>query len=142
MRSNSQTKSRKVSIAVLTAVMFLTCFLAMAFANTFTRVDDETLLVSMNDTGWAKMAAQSTRNRSTSKLLVTYHPNGGKGQTQEVPVDPDSEHTVLDQGYTKSYYLFDGWNTRPDGFGTNYYTGQAIKITDNITLYAMWNPKI
>lgn len=37
----------------------------------------------------------------------------------------------------KSGYLFDGWNTQPDGYGTDYAPGAEYK-GKNITLYAKW----
>ncbi len=34
---------------------------------------------------------------------------------------------------------FIGWNTEKDGSGTQYSSGSTITITDNLTLYAMWD---
>jgi len=35
-------------------------------------------------------------------------------------------------------YKFTGWNTKKDGSGTSYKAGNAIKITEDLTLYAQW----
>lgn len=35
-------------------------------------------------------------------------------------------------------YKFNGWNTKPDGSGTPYYNGQYLRVSDPLTLYAMW----
>jgi len=38
-------------------------------------------------------------------------------------------------------YDFVGWNTEPDGSGTDYAPGQEINLTDNLYLYAKWEAK-
>ncbi len=35
-------------------------------------------------------------------------------------------------------WAFAGWNTRSDGTGTTYASGQTFTITSNVTLYAVW----
>jgi uncharacterized repeat protein (TIGR02543 family) len=37
-----------------------------------------------------------------------------------------------------SFYRFGGWNTAPDGSGTNYVGGSTFNITANTDLYANW----
>lgn len=40
----------------------------------------------------------------------------------------------------KYSYIFDGWNTKDDGTGTTYNTGDTITVQDqDITLYAKWD---
>ncbi len=39
------------------------------------------------------------------------------------------------------YYEFDGWSTTENGEGTVYQPGDTFKITQNITLYAVWMKK-
>jgi len=143
MRGKSQTKRIKVTMAALITVLFTMCFLSMAFADAFNRTDGSAVLTGINDTGMVKMG-QIDRSRSnfSPKLTVTYHPNGGNGQTKEFSVEANSEYTIEKQGYTRSFYVLDCWNTRADGLGINYYNGQTIKITENITLYAIWCPLI
>jgi len=38
----------------------------------------------------------------------------------------------------KNGYLFDGWNTQPDGYGADYAPGASYTGKKNITLYAKW----
>lgn len=35
-------------------------------------------------------------------------------------------------------YVFDCWNTKPDGSGEDYRPGENIKVDETITLYAQW----
>ena len=70
--------------------------------------------------------------------FVTYYPNGGSGTTNNYSVAANSYYTIASQGYTLGGYEFDGWNTRPDGYGVNYVNGQQIYITGSVSLYAKW----
>jgi len=40
--------------------------------------------------------------------------------------------------FTRSGYIFTGWNTSPDGSGNSYTDKQSIVLTQDITLYAQW----
>lgn len=43
---------------------------------------------------------------------------------------------------SRNGYIFKGWNTNPNGTGTNYNAGQTIYLNDkNTTLYANWEEK-
>ncbi|MBR4159910.1 MAG: leucine-rich repeat protein [Spirochaetia bacterium] len=77
-------------------------------------------------------------------LKVTYEANGA-----DRGVVPRSQKSsiVADNigGLIKDGYLFDGWNTSPDGQGTSYSPGSNFiqktdKYSTSITLYAKWVP--
>jgi hypothetical protein len=79
---------------------------------------------------------------------VIYH---GNGNTDGFPPNDNNQYTsgsyatVLGQNSLKklkgdnSEYTFDGWNTKTDGTGAHYKSGEQIKI-ENITifLFAVW----
>jgi len=72
---------------------------------------------------------------------VTFDINGGTGIAPET-INPDSVGYSVslpngDDVY-RTGYVFRGWNTQPDGTGTNYSSGGTLKPTKNITLYAQW----
>jgi hypothetical protein len=139
MINKSQNVSSKIFIAALTVFLFLTCLLTNqpARADTLTRVSGKALHASMG--GEIYSLATTTKDKSSSdKYTVTYHPNGGRGQTQEESVDANKDYTIKDQKYTRKYFIFSSWNTRPDGLGIDYSNGQVISLTESITLYAMW----
>jgi uncharacterized repeat protein (TIGR02543 family) len=71
-------------------------------------------------------------------ISVTYHPNGGVGNINVVPVNANTYYTIQAQSYTRNGYTQDGWNTRADGLGVNYSNNQVIYLTTSITLYAKW----
>lgn len=65
------------------------------------------------------------------------------GETYNLPynIDPVTARSKIE----REGYNFLGWNTSPDGLGTDYEDGQAVTnlVTDDggaITLYAMWQP--
>ena len=72
---------------------------------------------------------------------VTYDSNGVPG---EVPVDTKdydngAKVTVRGQGsLVNGNNLFLGWNTKPDGSGSNYHEGDTFNIKSNVDLYAVW----
>jgi len=84
-------------------------------------------------------------------FTVTYMGNGNTGGF--APVDSnkyqqDAKITVLGNtgNLTKTGYIFDGWNTKADGTGTNYSTGSIYQQSNPagiysyyVTLYAKWS---
>ena len=78
-----------------------------------------------------------------STYNVTYDPNGATSGT--VPQDTNaytSGATATVIGNTGSLVQtgdsFYGWNTQPDGSGTEYVAGSTFSVTGFTTLYAMW----
>ena len=76
---------------------------------------------------------------------VQYYPNGAT--MGAVPVDgglysPGATAKVLSPGsLSKSGYEFAGWNTKPDGTGTDVAAGNYLTIKDaDVRLYARWVP--
>ncbi|MBP3609483.1 MAG: InlB B-repeat-containing protein [Lachnospiraceae bacterium] len=61
----------------------------------------------------------------------------------------NTEYTLMDHGcyyeaelygnmFTYNGYEFTGWNTEPDGTGTDYEPGQIVEMSEELTLYAQW----
>lgn len=78
------------------------------------------------------------------KYAISYNGNGNTSGS--VPVDSNNYYegdsvTVSDNtgNLAKSGYAFAGWNTQPDGKGTNYIPGASFHMgNSNIILYAIW----
>ena len=73
---------------------------------------------------------------------IIYNPNGGSGsQTQIVTSDTT---VTLDSTYSglRDGYIFIGWNTRNDGTGIHYATGQVctfgLESGSTVILFAQW----
>jgi len=78
---------------------------------------------------------------------VIYDPNypASADTSGTAPVDSNSysyNNPVNVKGNTGDLaagtYVFDGWNTEPDGSGTAYPPGYTFNITEDMTLYAQW----
>ena len=70
---------------------------------------------------------------------VTYDANGGSGKTTDnTAYATGAKATVKENNYTRGGYTFTGWNTKADGSGDSYKTGDRITMTDNVVLYAQW----
>ena len=71
---------------------------------------------------------------------VTFNPNTGQGSaTQTVGhnvLTPLNTHTCTRYGYN-----FVRWDTNYRGTGTSYAENAEIAITEDITLYAIWEPR-
>lgn len=71
----------------------------------------------------------------TSAFTVSFAANGGTGTTASIT---GTTITLPSNGFTRSGYRFDRWNTKADGSGTSYTAGQTITLSGDMTLYAIW----
>ncbi len=73
-----------------------------------------------------------------SSCVITYDANeANSGMT---PKKQSGDPIIIADNsgnLSKDGYLFDGWNSKPDGTGTNYAPGSSYS-GDSITLYAKW----
>lgn len=74
---------------------------------------------------------------------VQFNSNGGTGTMSQQNFTYDEEKQLLENQFTRSSYLFTGWNTKEDGSGTAYQDLDSVKnltSTNNgtVTLYAQW----
>lgn len=89
-----------------------------------------------------------TKNTSKHDVVITDNPanmavlsydaNGGKGSMTSQRVHKGDQVTVSANTFTRDHYIFDGWNTQPNGNGTSYRAGATFVIDQNIVLYAQW----
>ena len=68
---------------------------------------------------------------------------GGSMANQSFKYDESKALTA--NNFTKTGYLFNGWNTKKDGSGTKYTNGQTVSnlVSSNggsVTLFAQWKP--
>jgi len=111
---------------------------------TFTRLVHAVAILATGMIGCSEKGPDDEHDQWT----VTYIGNGNTSGT--VPVDANSPYsseatvTVLNEGdLVKTDWTFRGWNTSPDGTGTNYVGGSTfIMPSNNLTLYAQWQKPI
>ncbi len=76
---------------------------------------------------------------ATSQVSISFNANGGTGSMDAVTVDLGSSTTLPKATFTRSGYVFAGWNTKADGTGSSFADGANITPGTNVTLYAKWN---
>lgn len=75
---------------------------------------------------------------------INYNANGGTGTTSATTTSTTAASatlTVASNSYSRSGYVFTGWNTAADGSGTSYSPGNSLTLTSptiSVTLYAQW----
>lgn len=70
--------------------------------------------------------------------IVTFDANGGTGEMDPQYFFAGEPQPLTANTYVLEDYWFKGWNTSADGTGTSYTDGQAVTLTENVTLYAQW----
>ena len=86
--------------------------------------------------------AQWTAGRYT----VQFDANGGTGSMKPQTFTWGTEQALTRCSFRKEGFLFLGWNTLPDGSGTNFSDGEVVRnLSDEdegiVTLYAQWTDK-
>jgi hypothetical protein len=100
--------------------------------------------ISFADTTWPGGAPSPTRVTLTAPAYtVTYDANsadsGSVPASQTSGAGTPTLTLAAAQGdLLRATCTFGGWNTRSDGTGANYVTGDSITLTANTTLYANW----
>lgn len=86
---------------------------------------------------YKKTASSATQPTHT----IHFYQNGGSGSMNDQTVN-EFEATVLQaNAFTREGFVFDGWNTLANGTGTYYADGATVILTNDLALYAQWNPK-
>ena len=79
----------------------------------------------------------------TGSFTITYDANhaSATGATTATTITyPYGSGTVANNGFALDGHEFVKWNTATDGSGDDYTEGASITLTDNLTLYAIWQP--
>lgn len=77
------------------------------------------------------------------KYRVRYNANGGSGSMSATDSNSGTTSTgnksvtISTNSFTRTNYVFTGWNTKADGSGTTYAAGRN-SIPHSLTLYAQW----
>ena len=91
---------------------------------------------------------------SQKDVYVTYDPNGGGGSGTSVSVavtlnedgtvKASGTHRILDAETAKigvkDFCELKDWNVEANGEGTTYTIGQDVSVSEDMTLYAQWQP--
>ena len=72
------------------------------------------------------------------EYAVSYNANGGSGATESQIKTHGIPLTIKSTKPIRTGYTFVCWNTKADGTGTNYSSGETYTLNSSITLYAQW----
>ncbi|WP_318785578.1 InlB B-repeat-containing protein, partial [Methanimicrococcus hacksteinii] len=119
-------------------------FLGWNTDNTSDTADDTNYSVGSSITPADNLTLYAIWERNDSEnYTLTYNANGGIGADYIVEIVPETAYTVLSAesaGISRYGFNFLGWN--PENASTaaddNYVVGSSIALTDNLTLYAIW----
>ncbi|MBQ9298595.1 MAG: InlB B-repeat-containing protein [Clostridia bacterium] len=72
----------------------------------------------------------------TQNYTITYNANGGTGTMEQATAS-----TIAINGFTApgNARVFKEWNTEANGTGTSYAPGDSVSLSEDLTLYAIWN---
>ena len=73
-----------------------------------------------------------------NKYTLKFNANGGTGTMNDQEFVHDTLQRITKNTYTKEGFKFKEWNTKADGTGTTYTNEKEIKLSDDLTLYAIW----
>lgn len=76
-------------------------------------------------------------------VTISFNANGGTGTMNMQKIDAGQSANLTANTFTRTDYVFTGWNTKPDGTGTPYanaatYTAPASEDNKIVVLYAQW----
>ena len=69
---------------------------------------------------------------------ITFNPNGGTGSMTSQSFYGNVSQTIKVNTYKRTGYIFNGWNTKPNGTGTSYKDRESVVFRNDTTLYAQW----
>ena len=72
------------------------------------------------------------------KYNLSFDANGGEGTMAAQTFEAGVSQVLAANIFTRSGYIFTGWNTSPDGSGNSYTDKQSIVLTQDMALYAQW----
>ena len=105
---------------------------------------------SLDTDGVSKSYGFSVRciRSNPGTLTINFDGNGSTGgSTASQQIAAGNTAPLNANGFTRTGYMFTGWNTAADGSGTSYADGADYTVTPatgdaTITLYAQWAPPI
>ena len=74
----------------------------------------------------------------THDPVITFLANGGEGKMEAQTVTAGKETALTANSFTCGDRAFTGWNTKADGLGVAYADKQAVILSGDLTLYAIW----
>jgi uncharacterized repeat protein (TIGR02543 family) len=81
---------------------------------------------------------QNGTARRVNTANLSLKANGGTGNDVVVTRPIGVRGVIPNNTFSRAGHTFSKWNTAANGNGTNYTAGQSVTLTQNLTLYAVW----
>lgn len=74
---------------------------------------------------------------------ISFNANGGTGSVDPITADSHTQVTLPSSGFSRSGWVFGGWNSSADGNGLHYDAGGKCKMpVYDLQLYAEWTSAV
>ena len=92
-----------------------------------------------HNTTWSMVRDRTVTAYATgNSYTIRYNANGGSGTMTDQSVTYGSTVTPKTNTFTRANFTFIGWNTQPNGSGTNRNSAWTYDTVGDLTLYAQW----
>ena len=81
-------------------------------------------------------------NKTDENFTLSFDANSGEGSMESVSLEYGEYKFLPLPSFTKEGYVSVSWNTKADGSGTVYTNKSQISLTENTTLYAIWEESV
>lgn len=123
-----------------------------AYTYTYKNSDNNWIGQKLDQTGTWKIQSKITGSLSgtntrtitvkesstTTYYTLSYNANGGSGAPSSQRVKANTGFYLSSTKPTRSGYTFLGWSTNKNATSASYSAGAGVRISSNITLYAVW----
>ena len=100
----------------------------------------KTLTVTVNPVKVPDTNTNTNNTPTITTYAITYNSNGGKGTMTKTTAKTGNNAIISKNKFTRDGYRFTGWATSKNG-NVVYAENKVIKLTKNMTLYAVWMKK-
>ena len=84
------------------------------------------------------ITSDTTLYAVVENYTITFDANGGRGSMSVQSMSTKVAMPINSNHFNKDGNLFYKWNTLANGSGTYYEDGESVRLTSNLTLYAIW----
>ena len=81
-------------------------------------------------------------NKTDENFTLSFDANSGEGSMESISLEYGEYKFLPLPSFTKEGYVSVSWNTEADGSGTAYTNKSQISLTENTTLYAIWEESV
>ena len=93
---------------------------------------------SLTGTNTRTITVKETSSPDTKYYTLTYNANGGSNAPSPKKVKSNTGFYLSSSEPTRSGFKFLGWSTSKNATSASYEPGRHVKISSNVTLYAVW----